>query len=404
MNILFSSEASIKKVIGGAERVLYEQTRRLSDNGHEIHVITRKLPGHTSFYEKINNVHEWRYKVNERNNFTFLVSTVMNCRKLFKQISQKISFDLLNFHQPFSAFAINLLKNKKRIKKVYTCHSLSFEEYTLRRLKKGFLSTPFFHLNLFLRKVIEKFSLSKCERIIVLSQFTKDKLVNTHSILEEKISIIPGGSDLERFKPSPNKKEIRKSLNIPEYKFILLTVRNLVPRMGLENLLEAIALVQERIKDVCCIIGGEGMLRNKLETQVKALQLEDVVSLHGFVPEEHLPLYYQMADFFILPTTALEGFGLITVEAMACGTPVLGTPVGGTREILNKFDPGFLFKDTQPESMAKLIMDKHNSYRDKPDEYRKLSRKCRTFIEKYYSWEENIEKTEALFTQLIKEQ
>jgi len=144
-------------------------------------------------------------------------------------------------------------------------------------------------------------------------------------------------------------------------------------------------------------------LRYKLETQVKELKLEEVVSLRGFISEEHLPLYYQMADFFILPTIALEGFGLITVEAMACGTPVLGTPVGGTREILNKFDPGFLFKDTKPESMAKLIMDKHNSYRDKPDEYRKLSQECRAFVEKYYSWKENIEKTEALFTQLIKE-
>jgi len=404
LNILFVSDASIKKVTGGAERVLFEQTRRLSDKGHEIHVITRKLPWHTSFYEKINTVHEWRYKVNERNNFTFLVSTVMNCRKLFKQISQNVSFDLLNFHQPFSAFAINLLKNKQKIKKVYTCHSLSFEEHILRRLKRGFLRIPFFSFNLFLRKVIEKFSLSKCEKIIVLSQFTKDKLVNTHSIQEEKITIIPGGSDLGRFKPSPNKKEIRKRLNIPEDKFILLTIRNLVPRMGLENLVESIALVQERIKDVYCIIGGEGMLRNKLETQVKALKLEEVVSLHGFVPEEHLPLYYQMADYFILPTVALEGFGLITVEAMACGTPVLGTPVGGTREILNKFDPGFLFKDTQPGSIAKLIMDKHNSYRDKSGEYKKLSQECRAFVKKYYSWEENIEKTEALFTQLIKEQ
>ena len=404
MNILFASDASIKKVIGGAERVLFEQTKRLSDKGHDIHVITRKLPEHSTFYEKINHVHEWRYKVNERNNFSFLVSTVVNGQKLFKKISRNISFDLVNFHQPFSAFAINLLKNKQRIKKVYTCHSLSFEEYPLRRLKRKFQWTPFFYFNLLLRRIIEKFSLLKSEKIIVLSQFTKDKLVNTHSIPEEKITIIPGGSDLERFKPSPNKNKTRIKLNFPEDKFILLTVRNLVPRMGLENLLEAIALVQKKVKDVFCIIGGEGMLRNKLETQVKELNLEGVINLCGFIPEDRLPLFYQMADFFILPTVELEGFGLITVEAMACGTPVLGTPVGGTREILNKFDPGFLFKDTKPESMAELIMDKHNSYRGKPDEYMKLSRRCRAFVEKYYSWERNIDETEALFTQLIEEQ
>lgn len=105
MNIFFAADVSIKKVSGGAERVLLEQTRRLSERGYEIHVITRKLPIHTSSYEKIKNVHEWRYAVNNKNSFTFFISTVLNCQKLYKRISQKISFDLINFHQPFSAFA-----------------------------------------------------------------------------------------------------------------------------------------------------------------------------------------------------------------------------------------------------------------------------------------------------------
>ncbi len=403
MNILFATDVSIRKVLGGAERVLHEQTARLSERGHEIHVITRRLPIHQSSYENIKNVHEWRYDVKEKNSFTFLVSTVLNCQKLFKQISQKISIDLINFHQPFSAFAINLLRDTQKIKKIYTCHSLAFEEYKIRSLKRSFLNRPIFYFNIFFRRIMEKFSLSKCEKVMVLSQFMQDKLINIHSIPEEKIYINPGGVDLNRFRPPLKKMEIRKRVSIPADKFVLLTVRNLVPRMGLENLIKAMPLVQNRVNNIYLVIGGEGILRRKLQELIKELNLENSLNLCGFVSEDHLPLYYQMADFFILPTVALEGFGLITVEAMACGIPVLGTPVGGTKEILNKFSPGFLFNDTSPESIAELILDKYKYYKDKPDEYKQLSQECRSFVEKNYSWERNIDEAETLFAQVKKE-
>ncbi len=403
MNILFAADVSIRKVLGGAERVLHEQTARLSERGHEIHIITRKLPIHSSSYENIKNVHEWRYNVKEKNSFTFFISTVLNCQKLFKQISQKISIDLINFHQPFSAFAINLLKDTQKIKKIYTCHSLAFEEYKIRSLKRSFLNRPIFYFNILFRRIMEKFSLSKCEKVMVLSQFMQDKLINIHSICEEKIYINPGGVDLDRFRPPLNKMEIRKRVSIPADKFVLLTVRNLVPRMGLENLIKAMALVQNRVNNIYLVIGGEGILRRKLQELIKELNLESSVNLCGFVSEDHLPLYYQMADFFILPTVALEGFGLVTVEAMACGTPVLGTPVGGTKEILSKFNSTFLFKDTSPESIAGLILDEYTYYKNNPGEYKQLSQECRSFVEKNYSWKRNIHEAEALFAQVKKE-
>jgi glycosyltransferase involved in cell wall biosynthesis len=134
------------------------------------------------------------------------------------------------------------------------------------------------------------------------------------------------------------------------------------------------------------------------------LNLKDFVKLQGFIPSDELPHYNQAADFFILPTRYLEGFGLVTLEAMACGTPVLGTPVGGTKEILDKFNPAFLFKDTSPESISGLILEKYNYYKKEPEEYKEISRQCRVFAEKNYSWERNISEIEALFAQLIKEE
>ncbi|MQY78269.1 MAG: glycosyltransferase [Bacteroidetes bacterium] len=213
-----------------------------------------------------------------------------------------------------------------------------------------------------------------------------------------------GGVDLTRFEFEENKLAIRKQLGLSGEKFILFTVRNLVPRMGLENLIYAMKEIIRYAKDVYLIIGGKGELKEKLSSLISELNLIDFVKLQGFIPSEELPHYNQAADFFILPTKYLEGFGLVTLEAMACGTPVLGTPVGGTKEILDKFNPAFLFKDTSPESISNRILEKYNYYKENPEEYKKISQKCRVFAEKNYSWERNISEIEALFAQLIKEE
>ena len=405
LRILFAADVSIKKVLGGAERFLLGQTTRLSEKGHEIHIITRRLPIHGSSYGNIKNVHEWRYSVNEKNTFIFLASTVLNCRKLYRLVSQKTSFDIINFHQPFSALGINLRLKSGQIKKVYTCLSLSFEEFETRNPKPSkILPRISYKINSYFRKWIEKFSISRCSLIFVLSEFTKNKLIKHYKINPRKIHIIPGGVDINRFKFNENKMAIRQQLGLSKEKFILFTVRNLVPRMGLETLIQAMKEIIKSVNDIYLIIGGEGELREKLKNLILELNLRDFVKLQGFISDEDLPFYYQSADFFILPTKWLEGFGLVTVEAMSCGTPVLGTPVGGTIEILNKFDSNFLFKDTSLESIAELILDKYNYYKDKPEKYKQLSKKCREFVEENYSWERNIDKTEALFARLIKEQ
>ena len=147
----------------------------------------------------------------------------------------------INFHQPFSSFAINLLRKAQKIKKVYTCHSLAFEEYETRNPKPSNIFPRIsYKINSHLRRRIEKYSISKCDSIVVLSEFTKNKLVEHYKIKPEKIHIIPGGVDLSKFEFKENKLAVLKQLGLSGEKFILFTVRNLVPRMGLENLIYAV--------------------------------------------------------------------------------------------------------------------------------------------------------------------
>ena len=106
-------------------------------------------------------------------------------------------------------------------------------------------------------------------------------------------------------------------------------------------------------------------------------------------------------DIWALPTVELEGFGLVTLEALACGTPVLGTPIGGTSEILGQLDRRFLFKDPKPESLAALIIATAGLYLDHSEQYREDAARCRRFAVDNYSWEKNVGRTEELFRDAI---
>jgi glycosyltransferase involved in cell wall biosynthesis len=201
--------------------------------------------------------------------------------------------------------------------------------------------------------------------------------------------------------PTSNKEKIRKRLNIPNNKIILFTVRNLVQRMGLENLIIAFNHLIKQKADIHLVIGGEGKLKTGLIALGRSFGIEDHIHFAGFISEDKLPAYYQMADIFVLPTKELEGFGLVTLEAMASGLPVLGTPVGGTNEILGGFDSRFLFKGTDPNLMSELIMEKYELIKHHPLRWKQISKQCRNFVERNYSWEKNIDALEDLFKKTI---
>jgi len=403
LKILLIADVSIAKVIGGAERVLFEQSTRLARRGHDVHILTRRLKQHKKGHALIRGVNEWRYHTDIQNNHvSFLMKTYQNSKKLFESLHKDYSFDLINIYQPLSALCVLHSPLGKGIRKIYTCFSFSFEEYLSRNnQERGLLNKCVYLLNAQTRKWIEKNALKSCAEIVVLSQFTQDKLWEVYQIDHEHVSIVPGGIDLGRFTPANDKQQIRRQLSIPDDKVILFSVRNLVPRMGLEKLIKALKIVVEEAPDVHLVIGGQGPLKQDLKTLAENLGLDDCVSFAGFIPETLLPDYYRMADLFVLPTRELEGFGLVTLEAMASGVPVLGTPVGGTKEIIGKFDPSYLFGNTDSDSMAVLITQNYRLIKEYPQKWQDISDNCREFIGSNYSWEKNIDALEELFAKTL---
>ena len=401
MNLLFAADVSIARVIGGAERVLYEESTELARRNHGVHVLTRRLPGHEADDEVIDGVREWRYGIQSGSGSSSLRSALVNARARFEKLQRQYAFDLLHFHQPFTAYAVLRSKTADPVKKLYTCHSLAYQEFISRNAKPRTIPGRIrYHCETRIRRFIERHALRKSDRIIVLSRFTRDLIVEAHRIDAGKIEIIPGGVDLDRFRDSADKGAIRRSLRIPGDRFVLLTVRNLVARMGLENLLHAMPDVVREIPGVLLVIGGTGALRDKLLRITSELGLQNHVRFDGFIPDARLADYYRMADLFILPTLELEGFGLVTLESLAAGVPVLGTPVGGTIEILNRLNPEYLFSNPSPGAMASRIIAKHRAYMSHPGLMRDEAKQCRAFVERHYSWQKRLDLLEALCEEL----
>jgi glycosyltransferase involved in cell wall biosynthesis len=255
-----------------------------------------------------------------------------------------------------------------------------------KRRQKYFLKTQLVFLITYL---IERATIRSCDSFLVLSQFSKNLLAKTYQIPKSKITIIPAGIDINKFCPTQNKQLVRRQLNLPHNIPILFTIRRLVARMGLENLIEAMSLVTKE-RNVLLIIGGKGYLEAQLKKLISKYRLEEHVKLIGYIPDDTLPLYYQAADLFVLPTVAYEGFGLVTLEALSCGIPAIGTKVGGTVEILEKFDNKLLVSSNNPKNLAQgiiatLVRKDLNSSR------------CRQFVIENYCWDGIFQQIENFF-------
>jgi glycosyltransferase involved in cell wall biosynthesis len=158
--------------------------------------------------------------------------------------------------------------------------------------------------------------------------------------------------------------------------------------MGLENLIEAIRMLKKEFDNIFLVIVGSGWLEDKLKVLAKKLEVSDYIKFVGKVSNPNvLLLYYQSADIFVLPTKLLEGFGMVILEAMSCGVPVVSTPVGGPVEVLKNFDEHLLCKGTEPydiyERIKYFLLNKN--------ELQKIAEKCREFVIKNYSKEIFIE-------------
>jgi glycosyltransferase involved in cell wall biosynthesis len=204
---------------------------------------------------------------------------------------------------------------------------------------------------------VEQIVYRKCDRFIVLSKAFGTILHETYHVPWSKIHIIPGGVDTSHFQLNLSRQDARLHLNWPQNRPILFTPRRLVHRMGLDKLINALVQIKKYVPEVWLAIAGKGTLRETLEQQVETLNLQENVKFLGFVPDVDLPVAYQAADLTVMPSQSLEGFGLVLLESLACGTPALCTPVGGMPEVVEPFYPNLVTQSVDENAIAERLKD-----------------------------------------------
>ena len=398
MKILLVAEVSITQVNSGAERVLREQAVGLAARGHEVRILTRMGTDGEPARIVVGEISETRYAVSRRNAVSFVLSTLQNAKRAWASLVREDPPDVIVVHQALPGLAI--LHRSVKTPLAYMCLSLAHEEFEARNSSPANIwGWIWYYCHSRARQWTERTVMRRARRIIVLSDFIRKSVETCHRVAGDRIRIIPGGADVGRFSPVPDHKSVRAALGLREKEFVLFTLRNLEPRMGLQALIQAMALARRTIPHLRLLIGGSGLLQPMLEALVKTMGLEDCVRLLGFIPEALLPDYYRAADLFVLPTTRLEGFGLVTIEALASGTPVFGTRVGATDEILRNLDPALLSERTDPESMAAGISALYRRFLADSNARPRLAEAGRALVLRDYTWARHCERVEEVLVE-----
>ncbi|MFQ5931491.1 MAG: glycosyltransferase family 4 protein [Nitrospiraceae bacterium] len=395
LRVLMMSDVSPVEIRGGAERVLWEQASRLAAVGHKVHVLSRSPTNGVGETVERQGVRISHFPADRRSFVRFFLNSIREARHAAARELTEAGADVLHLQQPLSGFGALNSAVGRRVPSLYTFHSPAPLEYRSRLRTtahhRGGLAGAF---GIVLLWFLEGLCLRRVTRIHVLSDFSTDLLRKLYRIGPKRIVKIPGGVDTKRFRPAEDRDAIRKALGIPTGTFVLLTVRNLEPRMGLDSLVRAMAILRQQAPDLVLLVGGAGSLRSDLEALTDSLGLGGHVRFLGFIPDSELPHYYQACDAFVLPTRELEGFGLVTAEALACGTPVLGTPVGAIPEILGELQPDLLFEGTGPEAIARGILKHLEMAQANPQGFEALRQRCRDYATARFGWDQVIKQLE----------
>lgn len=251
-----------------------------------------------------------------------------------EEVLRRESFDLLHFHSfmPFLSFQILDAVKVKGVAKVMTSHS---------NIEGSFFATALPGITEF---VIDSF-VDRMDAVICVSQAAQ-KLVRRFKGLK---TIIPNGVDLARFSAGKSRRK-----EFADGKRNILFVGRLDRRKGMQILLPAFALLRKKFSDIRLIVVGEGFLREELLAAVGRERIEDVVFV-GEVKAENTPSYYGSADIFCAPSIRGETFGIILLEAMGSGLPVVASNIEGYAEVMPTLAKRFLVTPGEPVLLSRAL-------------------------------------------------
>jgi D-inositol-3-phosphate glycosyltransferase len=335
------------KDTGGMSVFIRELARELGRQGNFVDVYTRihdpKDPISEELGEQARLIHLKAGKeaqINKMDVYSSLPEFISNLESYWKH--NELRYDIVFSHYWLSGLVGKHLQQKWRIPLVMMYHTLGAVKNAVGvgENEPG------------LRIDSERDSIRECRRILVPTEREKKNIIRYYGAWPNKIGIVPCGVNLEQFRPV-DRVTAREKLGVSDKK-ILLFIGRIDPLKGIDQLIRTLTYLQSFKGLELIIIGGDEYSLTELEKLKKLsveLEIQDSVLFLGMVRHDQLPYYYSAADVCIVPSY-YESFGLVALEALACGTPVVATDVGEVRTIIRQGETGYVVPDNAPEKLA----------------------------------------------------
>lgn len=358
MNYLCAVDSYFHDYPGGTARVALDIAMLMREHGHHVTMICKAENGQQDASTAIESegIQILRYKKTNFNNWSpyYVQNQIKTVKKAVHKFLPNIKWDIIHIHSLFTgAGVMEALGDNPRY--LYTVHSPVVTEQKINWAHQRLIGKVKLLFGLRILKRLENIILHKASAIHVLSKFTKSQIQYFHS-LADKITIIPHWIQPQYIR-TQKKAEARTLLDWPQNIPVLFTIRNHIPRTGLDIAIDAIAplAIQKRC---IFVVAGDGPMRSMLQQRARKAGADPAqVVFIGHLSDKKLMLAYQAADLFVLPTVELECFGLIILEALAMGCPIVATNVAAIPELLEPIMPDFIVPANNVTAMRTKLQD-----------------------------------------------
>ncbi len=373
-------------LIGGAYRYVTEISQGLARRGHGVDVICPKPIASLPTEEIVSGLRVRRFPNASGFFFNNWRQENRAARALLKEILDRDPTTIVLICHAYFAPLIPALPAAP----VFLFTGPWAEEYLWNHAPAGI----FKQLIAAVMRRTERRALRSSSGILTISRYYEEMLPRWHGTNLPRIGLLKGGVDAEHFAPATDRPHVREKLGAGANEFVLLALRRLEPRMGLALLLESFADASKEFPNARLWVAGQGSQQGALTSRTAALGLERRVKIMGKIPEANLPGTLSAADCLIMPSLDLEGFGLATLEALACGTPVLGSNCGANPELLGPIGKELLFEANSRSSLTgKLRQVLSGRLRLPP------RAACRQHVLENFSWAETARQTEEYISE-----
>jgi glycosyltransferase involved in cell wall biosynthesis len=390
MKILCLLDAFWPDYGGGIVKAVLPEIEQLARDGHQVVVLARRLSATSASLEDRELYRFFRYGTVSLGLASGPISSRFHLPAILRQLHKQYAFDVVyanNFQQT------RIAESVLPVPVLMAYHASAYREISidLEYGKYGTL-TPFVKCANYWVRHVEGSAIANATRVMTRSHYMVEDLRGLYPRSATKsIDNVPLCVDTEKYRYEARPQVARSALSLPQDRVILFTVRRLVPRMGIEKLIDAMQLVRKQHPNALLLIGGKGPLEEVLQKKIEDSGLQDQVRMLGFISEDDLVLYYQSADLFVLPTSAYEGFGLVTLESWSCGTPVVCTPVGANSEVVGPFGEEWIMPSADSAGIAKGLLTTIPLLNDP-----QLRQRCRDYCDENFTPARVVKQIEAL--------